>query len=97
MPLGVEDRWPRHYRCCYCKTLTRATIRVFSGVHGGGWPACDAHKVDAITDAMRSLLDGSKIADGYKVTAHQVVVDEGGWPMLGRRLFTVRRRTDVGG
>ena len=45
MPLGVEDKWPRHY--------------------------------------------------GYNVTAFLVETDDKDHPKMTRKLFTVRRRTDV--
>lgn len=97
MSLEVEDKWPSHYYCCYCPTPTHATIRVFAGISGGGWPACAIHEGKAVDVAIRSMFKDRPVADGYKVTAHRVVVDEGGWPTLGRRLFVVRRRTPVGG
>ncbi len=82
-------QWPRQYRCFVCDA--DATIRVFSGTYGGGWPACGAHEQVAITRAMEPLgrID---LATSYSVTAHRVTADEHGWPRMGRPLWTARRR-----
>lgn len=46
----------------------------------------------------RSLLPASpryrciKICDGYSVDAYEVIIDLVGYPRLGRKLWTARRR-----
>lgn len=89
--LNVPPAW----RCFVCRKrgIPRvATIRVFSGTMGGGFAACDDHQQFAITEAMDPLWS-PHIDPRYRVTAYRVIVTDLGYPDLGPRIFTARRRT----
>lgn len=70
-----------------------ATIRVLSGIYGGGWPACAEHENLAI-DAAFAPLRGTKIqvVENYSVTAWTVVEDDDGYPTMGRKLWSAKIR-----
>ena len=99
MPEPVMKFWGSHYRCYWCakdgNKQEPATIRVFSGIGGGGWPDCGEHEQKAIEKALRSLFVG--LVGNYSIKAYRVGVDEEGWPMMTELLFTARRRDHVEG
>jgi len=89
--------WSRPYRCFQCARDGRgriaATIRLFlgtsvGGVMAGGYPACDEHANAEIEAALTALFrNGDRT---WRLVAHRVEVDDDGWPMLGRVIFTAR-------
>lgn len=82
--------WPRRFCCYVCERGVHATIRVFSGTYGGGFPACDEHANKAISQALEPL-GGPHVASDYVVTAYEVVTRDG-WPAKGRTLWHARMR-----
>lgn len=87
-------RWPRHYRCHFCKpVIVPALIRVLSGIYGGGWPACARHENLAIDAAFAPLRDTKiGVVENYEVTAYRVDIDDQGHPKMGRKLWSARVR-----
>jgi hypothetical protein len=84
--------------CYWCRKAGKkvpATIRIFSGIYAGeGFPACDEHHTIAETLALEPLAS-ERIADGYKVTAFEVVFrgnEDGGSYRLGRQLWTATKK-----
>lgn len=76
--------------CYVCRRLKvespgEVVIRIYSGIYGGGYPACRDHTITAETDALAPLKD-KDIVDGYTVTAYSV--HEG---LTARRLWTATR------
>jgi len=71
-----------------------ATIRVFSGIGGGGFSACKEHEAIAITRALEPLSD-TRTTDDYTVTATEVLVNEDGGPKPGRVLWRATKRDRV--
>lgn len=80
------------YRCFICRA--HATIHVFSGVYGGGFPACDTHRLKAMDAALRAILTTSSIplVAGYTVRAFSIVYDEYGSAARGHLLWSARPR-----
>jgi hypothetical protein len=87
-------KWGRNYRCYLCQQARgRATVRVFSGTYGGGYPTCDEHLDKTITVAMEPLQNPRiPLNDGYTVRAYEVVEGDDGYPRMGRLLWSARRR-----
>lgn len=94
MPDPLLKYWGSHYRCYWCAKGHRqvpATIRVFAGIGGGGWPACAEHERKATERALSSLFGG--VVGNYTVKAYRVEPDEEGWPSMTALLFSARRRS----
>jgi hypothetical protein len=65
--VDVVSAWSSRWLCYVCKA--RATVRVFSGAMGGGWPACDEHRGSAEDEALKPL-SRRDLAEGYTVKAY---------------------------
>jgi len=87
------NKWPRHYRCYVCEDDGRqvpAAFRFFSGIMGGGWPACEAHEPDAATAALKPLGRPETPA-GHEVRAYRVHVDDLGWPFIRSAYWSAKK------
>lgn len=90
--------WPKPYLCYLCakdKQVTRAAVRIFSGIGGGGFPACQTHVGVAEVAAIKPL-SAPATSVGYRVTGYSVVEDEYGMPQLGPAMWVVEKiKNDV--
>ena len=82
-------RWSSRFMCFLCRA--RATVRIFSGTYGGGYPTCKEHEGEAAKQALEPLATNT-IADDYRVIAHEVLVDEYGHPKMGRVLWRATKK-----
>lgn len=83
-------RWSYCYVCHKQGIACLASIRIFSGIGGGGYAACGQHEEQAATDALEPLGDPRTHKD-YSVTAYTIDwVD--GRPKMGRRLWEATAR-----
>jgi len=91
----VNSTWTSRWCCYVCARAGKrvaSTVRIFSGIMGGGFAACDAHAKEAETAALAPLANPGGTIPGYTVTAHVVDTHEDGGPKLGRVLWTVRAK-----
>lgn len=97
--VDVDPNQHSHRNCCAkCwrdrREHRRATVRAFSGQYAGdGWPGCAEHATWAITEAMRPLVEFSKMIDysKWRVSCHRIE-DDNGWPVVRGVLFIARRK-----
>lgn len=91
----ADDKFGWPYLCVECRragSRIKATIRVFSGICGFGFAACDVHAKELTERALKPLVDGSRISADYAVRAKRVEIDEFGWPFVGKTIWEARRR-----
>ena len=89
----MSGLWNERWCCFVCARhglARRAVIRVFSGIGGGGFPACSEHIPHAESAALAPLREGD-VVDDYTVTACRVVTDEHDAPQLGEPIWHAKK------